>query len=213
MANKKKFSFLDLDNDDFVQKVYESPRKTMVEKNNENLNLSKLESLKIEKNLMERKIIEQEKFLLNEEKNSKQIAFEKSIEDQAKKIKKIEKESKKNEEKFMFEKKIKGNLGINLEKINRIEEAAVKLKQNYILEKMNSKKTNYEVDKILFISKEDSNFSTFKNMFDKVEKFEIKTNIYLKKDLYEKIIKIHNETGKSRSAIINKMIEIALKSV
>lgn len=43
------------------------------------------------------------------------------------------------------------------------------------------------------------------------EKLEIKTNIYLKPNLVLKIKKICDETGNSRSSIINKLLELAIK--
>ncbi|MGL4647230.1 MAG: hypothetical protein ACRCVI_00705 [Mycoplasmoidaceae bacterium] len=49
--------------------------------------------------------------------------------------------------------------------------------------------------------------------FKEKEKLDIKTNIYLKKDNYQKIEQIYKNTGNSRSSIINKLIEIALGKI
>lgn len=51
------------------------------------------------------------------------------------------------------------------------------------------------------------------NLFHKKEKLDVKTNIYLKKWIYDEIEKIYKETGKSRSAIINKLLEMYLNEM
>ncbi len=45
------------------------------------------------------------------------------------------------------------------------------------------------------------------------EKLDIKTNIYLKPNLVNKIKALSDETGESRSSIINKLIEHAIKDI
>lgn len=51
------------------------------------------------------------------------------------------------------------------------------------------------------------------SLFDVEEKLDVKTNIYIKKWIYNEVEKIHINTGKSRSAVINKLLEYALKGV
>lgn len=51
------------------------------------------------------------------------------------------------------------------------------------------------------------------NLFSYKEKLDIKTNIYLKKNLVIKIQELSKKTGDSRSLIINKLIELALKQL
>lgn len=51
------------------------------------------------------------------------------------------------------------------------------------------------------------------SLFDVEEKLDVKTNIYIKKWIYNEVEKIHLSTGKSRSAVINKLLEYALKGV
>lgn len=219
MAVAKKFKFLDLDNDDFIQEVSKPSARQTREKEDKELYLAKIESLKIEREFNEKKLIDQEKLQLIEQKNIKQIALEAYIDEETKKIKKIEKESKKTQEKFELREKLKEKLKNDYEKINQLAKSALELKQNYTQEKLkkNSQEFQYSQNtnesSLMDEPKPYLTNDSLRNMFEKVEKFEVKTNIYLRKDLYEKIIIIHNETGKSRSAIINKMIEIALKSI
>lgn len=88
--------------------------------------------------------------------------------------------------------------------------------------KQNSTETN-KLNESVSVEKPFNNFSnnnvselntkqTDINKFISVkEKLEIKTNIYLKPNLVLKIKKICDETGNSRSSIINKLLELAIK--
>lgn len=51
------------------------------------------------------------------------------------------------------------------------------------------------------------------NLIDHKERLSVKTNIYLKPNLVSTIKKLCDETNNSRSAIINKLIEIGIKSL
>ncbi len=49
--------------------------------------------------------------------------------------------------------------------------------------------------------------------FDVKEKLDVKTNIYIKKWIYDEIEQIHKRTNISRSSVINKLLEHALKEL
>ncbi|MCF0217483.1 MAG: hypothetical protein HUJ42_00350 [Malacoplasma sp.] len=67
-------------------------------------------------------------------------------------------------------------------------------------EKLNTESTHFEENKI-------KQYLTIK------EKLDVKTNIYLKSSVVVKLKELEDRTNESRSSIINKLIEIALKNI
>lgn len=63
------------------------------------------------------------------------------------------------------------------------------------------------------INNEEFNTSKIQQFFTTKEKLDVKTNIYLKPNLVNEIQMLSKKTGESRSAIINKLIEHALKDI
>lgn len=201
---KKKFTFLDLDSDSYVEKV--SSNENIIKKQEEHeMLLAEKEALRIEKEV-QRKKFEDEKKRLKEEQR---IILEESLRKELEKIKKSEKEAKKIEEEHQLKNKVKEELLREDEKISKIQQAAEKLKKDYEFSKTINKEYLIEEKNL----KIESLSTNLENLFPKKEKLEIKTNIYLRNDLYEKVLEIKNRTGKSRSAIINKMIEFALEKM
>lgn len=69
----------------------------------------------------------------------------------------------------------------------------------------------YKNESNLSTSKEESFNTNINKLIQVKEKLEVKTNIYLKSDLVRRIKRMCDETGNSRSAIINKLLEYAIK--
>lgn len=55
--------------------------------------------------------------------------------------------------------------------------------------------------------------ASLNGLFDVKEKLDVKTNIYIKKWIYDEIEQIHKRTNISRSSVINKLLEHALKEL
>ncbi len=55
--------------------------------------------------------------------------------------------------------------------------------------------------------------NSLNGFFDVKEKLDVKTNIYIKKWIYDEIEQIHKKTNISRSSVINKLLEHALKEL
>ncbi|MGL5246104.1 MAG: hypothetical protein ACRC8C_00885 [Mycoplasmoidaceae bacterium] len=125
---------------------------------------------------------------------NKKVLEKEIIEDET--IKKEEEEEIKESEKteMIIEPKI-----LHVEEIKNIPDS-----KHEILENKRNVKKNEE------IKNKNGKIDLF---FKEKEKLDVKTNIYLKKDNYERIEELYKSTGNSRSSIINKLIEIALNKI
>lgn len=101
--------------------------------------------------------------------------------------------------------------------VNTHEESKNYLKNDLLEE---SKKSSQEFKTFNQIinnvdNKNESNLNNDKisNNFNVKEKLDVKTNIYLKQNLVFQIQEISKKTGESRSSVINRLIEIALKEM
>lgn len=101
--------------------------------------------------------------------------------------------------------------------VNIGEESNNYLKNNLIEENKKSSQEFKTFNQIInnVDNKNESNLNNDKisNNFNVKEKLDVKTNIYLKQNLVFQIQEISKKTGESRSSVINRLIEIALKEM
>lgn len=189
MKKKQKWSFVDLDDKDFeeINKI-----DSTIE-NSKDKNIT-LEDLKKEKN------IDKKNSWLNETNLSKED-FEP--------IKK-------------FEKKIEYNVDYqdvleekeSLEKSEIIKKFFVQNENQNNLKPRNTTRTfNQAVKNIEHSENKSFGDEKIKQFLTVKEKLDVKTNIYLKSSIVIKLKELEERTNESRSSIINKLIEIALKNI
>ena len=189
MKKKQKWSFVDLDDKDFeeINKI------DYTIENSKDKNIT-LEDLKKEKN------IDKKNSWLNETNLSKED-FEP--------IKK-------------FEKKIEYNVDYqdvleekeSLEKSEIIKKFFVQNENQNNLKPRNTTRTfNQAVKNIEHSENKSFGDEKIKQFLTVKEKLDVKTNIYLKSSIVIKLKELEERTNESRSSIINKLIEIALKNI
>ncbi|MGL5630269.1 MAG: hypothetical protein ACRDCG_00670 [Mycoplasmoidaceae bacterium] len=144
------------------------------------IELAKKEAERIENDIKRRRLVE---------KNNIENTIKKDIE----KLHSIENSTKKIKNDFEKKRNARLKLENELEKIEKLKEKAFYLKDSYVEKKENNK--NYALQ------------GNLNHLFSKNEKYEIKTNIYFKKEIYEEIILISKEYGISRTAVINKLLQ------
>lgn len=212
MKKKQKWSFVDLDDKDFetINKEQENNK----EEQNLNINLHDLknESKKNNEIKEEKKDIVENTTSLTEEdfepikkvQTKKIINYEVNYDD----ILKPEENEKKEIIKELFEQK----KDVNKKNNNNDDEN----KEFKNLKPRNTLKTyNEALKKQEDVSVEKTNFEEekIKQFLTVKEKLDIKTNIYLKSSVVIKLRELEEKTNESRSSIINKLIEIALKTI
>lgn len=106
--------------------------------------------------------------------------------------------------------------------INIDYDSEVPIKQQIKQQQEIIKSKNLEVTKLKTFNEtlnstqtivEEFNSNKIQQFFTTKEKLDVKTNIYLKPNLVHEIQVLSKKTGESRSAIINKLIEHALKDI
>lgn len=191
MDKKKKFSFFDLSDDSFFNHDEEIEQK---EKKDNNV---KVENKSEESRIQEAVDVfsKQEKLTIEEKKEENTITLKEQEENNL--YPKVEEFVEKKDE------------------VKTIVEERKPIIENNINEQKNIVKTTQFVQHSIQ-QENTSNLnanSKINSLFDVEEKLDVKTNIYIKKWIYNEVEQIHLSTGKSRSAVINKLLEYALKGV
>lgn len=216
---KKKWKFTDLSDD------VEFEQNENLDKNN-SVEIDNLDKLKKD-SIYENKNVELDLNKTNTilETNNKKVAIEESNLNNYQLNKKII-------EKDNVDKELE--LKTNIEKSNGSEDeynskydididydSDIPIKEQILLQQQKQKKYTFnetiQMQKKSNISNNNSEFkfddNKIQQFFTTKEKLDVKTNIYLKPNLVNQILILSKQTGESRSSIINKLIEHALKEI
>ncbi len=245
MSKKRKYTFTDLADDDFIQKTTNNFVSNDILLENDNIdskikfNLNDLKetnekitnntyskNFDIKENTVEKKELENleeknklirnnhnsENTVKKDEKKIYEVNYDDILNDKEVVDKKDVMESffeKKDPIKDLFTSEPKSKK--NFDNLNKSDEN--KLYKN--LKPRSTIKTYNEAIKKQEINKSENYFEEdkIKQFLYVKEKLEVKTNIYLKSSIVIKLKELEERTNESRSSIINKLIEMALKSI
>lgn len=230
---KKKWKFTDLSDDDIVQENNNSEninvnasasntiveKKQDIEKNQLDLNMNDFLDKKDNKNVISEK--EKSNAVIEKEiKNSNLI----EIQDIEKNVL-LDSSFKNNKDEFnaenlkekIVEEKYESKYDINIDYDSDVpikQQIKEQQKSNNLGSSQTKMKTfNETINSNTEIIDQEFNSSKIQKFFTTKEKLDVKTNIYLKPNLVNEIQLLAKKTGESRSAIINKLIEHALKDI
>lgn len=230
---KKKWKFTDLSDDDIVQENSNSEninvnasrnniileKKQDIEKNQFDLNMNDFLDKKENKDVISEKeknnaVIEKEvknNNLIEKQNIKKSVLLDSSFND-----KKNEFNAEELKEKI-FEEKYESKYDINIDYDSDVpikQQIKEQQKSNNLGSSQTKMKTfNETINSNTEIIDQEFNSSKIQKFFTTKEKLDVKTNIYLKPNLVNEIQLLVKKTGESRSAIINKLIEHALKDI
>lgn len=216
---KKKWKFTDLSDDESLEENNNSiENNETINKETFNLNINdfsqKKESIKIENN--------KDLFETNSDKKEILIDSVKTIENKNVNLNHLNENN--NVEKIIKNKIENSKVEEYQSKydINIDYDSEIPIKQQ-IKQQQSNKLNNTENNKIrtfnetlnntIQTNNDEFNSNKIQQFFTTKEKLDVKTNIYLKPNLVSEIQILAKKTGESRSAIINKLIEHALKDI